>query len=508
MANIDYSIKFTDEVYATKDDVANALQTTLIDDTWDKTLSYRLPHRILLPLRNLGKAPFRVTLNKAMLGRINECDLKLQEVKKAFLSYDGDQFNTNRLIKTEYSNVIRIMCQKYGIEYDEELLDDIYSKNYEALSKEELLIAHYIDALREMEEHFADPINEDLITRLYSILSASLDAFILYRQVEYQQPANTFYAKEYQTAPVNLIETMMENLFDFVNNSAQSVIVKFAAVYYSIKLIKPFEKYHDELAMLLAKMVLAHGDRYNRLDNIAMYLPLEEILVNYNKRYDKVLGSIQKENDITYIVFDFLEYFKNASNYIIDSIVNFGNKVMKEEVRRDDEVLKEEKKEIEEEKVSEQKEIEVEQISIFDHDNQTVEETKEEKPVAVETKKEEPVVIETKKEEIPTLREEVSKEKETKIAKPIDKIQPVMNEREATKYEKYLLESDPRLKKGQAHFYARHCTVGMYYTIKQYKRMVGCVYETARTSMEDLVTFGYYKKEQIKNKFVYTPVVK
>jgi hypothetical protein len=34
------------------------------------------------------------------------------------------------------------------------------------------------------------------------------------------------------------------------------------------------------------------------------------------------------------------------------------------------------------------------------------------------------------------------------------------------------------------------------------------VYETARTSMENLVLLGLYRKEPLKNKFVYTPVVK
>ena len=71
-----------------------------------------------------------------------------------------------------------------------------------------------------------------------------------------------------------------------------------------------------------------------------------------------------------------------------------------------------------------------------------------------------------------------------------------------------LLEQDPFLKKGQAHFYVRHCTMGKYYTIQQYKKCEGCVYETARTSMDNLAKLGYYRREQVKNKFVYTPISK
>ena len=71
---------------------------------------------------------------------------------------------------------------------------------------------------------------------------------------------------------------------------------------------------------------------------------------------------------------------------------------------------------------------------------------------------------------------------------------------------KKLLEVYPQLKKKQAHFYASHCQVGLNYTIEQFKKEEKTVYETARTSMEDLANRGFYKKLQIGKKFVYTPI--
>ena len=71
---------------------------------------------------------------------------------------------------------------------------------------------------------------------------------------------------------------------------------------------------------------------------------------------------------------------------------------------------------------------------------------------------------------------------------------------------KKLLEVYPQLKKKQAHFYAGHCQIGLHYTIEQFKKAEKTVYETARTSMEDLANRGFYRKEQIGKKFVYTPV--
>ena len=40
----------------------------------------------------------------------------------------------------------------------------------------------------------------------------------------------------------------------------------------------------------------------------------------------------------------------------------------------------------------------------------------------------------------------------------------------------------------------------------QFKKEEDVAYETARTSMDFLADSGFYKKSQIRNKFVYTPI--
>ena len=69
-----------------------------------------------------------------------------------------------------------------------------------------------------------------------------------------------------------------------------------------------------------------------------------------------------------------------------------------------------------------------------------------------------------------------------------------------------LLKTYPTLKKKQAHFYAGHCTIGLHYTVNDFKETEKTVYETARTSMEDLANKGFYKKEKHFKKFIYTPI--
>jgi Fic family protein len=80
----------------------------------------------------------------------------------------------------------------------------------------------------------------------------------------------------------------------------------------------------------------------------------------------------------------------------------------------------------------------------------------------------------------------------------------VYEEIDANRYQTNLLETHPSMRRAEAYFYARHREKGKFYTIAQFKTLMGCAYETARTSMEHLVELGYYRKEQYKNKYVYT----
>ncbi len=76
---------------------------------------------------------------------------------------------------------------------------------------------------------------------------------------------------------------------------------------------------------------------------------------------------------------------------------------------------------------------------------------------------------------------------------------------EETEYARRLVEMHPLLKYHQALFFATHRALGRYYSISQFKEFNDCAYETARTSMDFLTSIGLYRKEQVKNKFVYTP---
>lgn len=86
------------------------------------------------------------------------------------------------------------------------------------------------------------------------------------------------------------------------------------------------------------------------------------------------------------------------------------------------------------------------------------------------------------------------------------KPQPDLGEDPRSRKIREYLETYPVLKAFQVDFYLDHCTVGKFYTLRQFVEAEGVVYETARTSMDLLANLGFYRKGKTGKKFTFTPI--
>ena len=273
---------------------------------------------------------------------------------------------------------------------------------------------------------------------------------------------------------------MMEYLFNFVEKSTVSPLCRSLISYYYIQFVKPFPEYNDEIAVLFSKAVLAHYS----LGEFAIYVPFEAILNENETEISKILNDVQASSDVTYFLNYALKFVNKEFDKMLDSLAEYSSKVIKEDFFKLDE------------------EEPVEEPVVAPAEEKKPEPIKEPEPVKEDVKPAPaPTPVEEKKVEVKT-----SPVVEKPVGLAVSYIPEELDEKTAQRLERHLLELDVRLKKGQAYFYARHCTLGMYYTIEQYKKAVKCVYETARTSMDKLAEYGYYEKTLIGKKFVYTPV--
>lgn len=495
MANNDLGVRFTESTYATKNEVSKELRISVIDGVWDKILSYRSVYNRYLPIKGVDKNQLRVCLCPTVSNKSYNVGSKLMRLINEYNKLDRINGDSKYFQQTSLIKALQNIAVKRNMVSDEEKIRGIVQGN-----RSERILANYLDALKFVEKKHKNAIDIDYLAELYSVLTGNYELTSFYRKVDLEDNnTSAVISRRYKSAPAAAIESMMDGLFAFIDKQVVSSLDKGLLTYYYVEFVKPFKDYNDEIAILLAKSVLAH----DILGEFAPYLPLESFLNDTSGEVNRLFDEVQATSDTTYFLTYALDSMDRLIDRLLDNLAEFSTQMIR------DDFFKLDEEKVEEEPVKE----EVKPAPVVEQPK--VEEAKPQEPVQTIVKevvreiiREVPVPTPVKEEPKPVVQEKkVEKVVENKPqGLAVSFIPPEIDEKTAQRLERHLLELDVRLKKGQAYFYARHCTLGMFYTIDQYKKAVKCVYETARTSMDQLAEFGYYKKELVGKKFVYTPV--
>ena len=491
MAGNDLAMRFTEEKYATKNEVARELKISSVDTFWANILAYRSNFYHYLTVRTIEKKMLLLCGCPAVNSLVNNVEMKMIRVNREYGMLSPQSKGYRFLNQTFQKKILYILNDAEQLQVGEDFVNSVLRNEVVSALPNNMLLVNYLNALNYIKKAYVNAIDEDFLASLYAKLLGTEELTEFYRSNDDHNPENrVLIDRIYTSAPWNIIDSMMNSLFTFIQTSTLSTSLKAVIVYFYINYVKPFNKYSEEVAVLMAKAVLAH----EAFGETVVDLPLEQLLLLSNEEVARIYVEVQKTADVTY----FVNYaFKHLSQYcesFLDEIAQGKVQELKADFYQADEVKEEE---IE---VPEQEER-VETVDLFEASKE--EEVEEPQPVL----KEEPVV------EQPKVLEEQPKKKTVKVTYVQEELAvayiPVaLDEKQAVLLEQDLLERDPELKKGEAKFYARHCTKGKKYTIAQYKKSLRCAYETARTSMDHLAELLYYRKEKVKNKYVYIPVEK
>ena len=80
MAVNEYIKKFSNEIYATKNDIVKAMKTPLVDGIWTQVLEYRSEFYEVLPIANYDANRFSVCLTPAISKRLNSFERRLTSI--------------------------------------------------------------------------------------------------------------------------------------------------------------------------------------------------------------------------------------------------------------------------------------------------------------------------------------------------------------------------------------------------------------------------------------------
>ena len=461
MTNSDLSIRFTDENYATRTDVMRSLNTSLIDSIWRNIEEYRNRFSRILSLRDIAKRPFRITFTPNITDKITNLERKFARAMSQFDQLEKGSPEREAVQKESYRRILAYLAQKNNVlATDVDIAAILTNQNFNSAHKE---LVDYLHTLRHFEEYHHDPIDENFLANIFARLKGETELSSFYREKDFARPNIVIIGKQYDFAPASTIEFLMNDLLDFINNSEISFVVKIIAAYYFLDYVKPFDSHNEEMALILIKSILSHND----IGEVSAFLPLDVLFSLHNENFRKTFLEVQKTNDLTYALLAIVEVALNEVQNFLDLITQIRMKEVKKEYRS------------------------------LDGEGAIAKPIVQPKPVV------KPVVVEEKPKPSPVVE---TKSQPEVIVNPIP--MEIPKEEDIRSVIKNLLESNPLLRPKQAEFYARHRTLGKYYTISMYKKEMDVVYETARTSMDNLAQLGYYRRENIKNKFVYTPVKK
>ena len=483
MAGNELAIRFTEESYATKAEVSRELRMSLIDNIWSNILKYRATYYRYLSLKSIDKNQLMVCYCQAVNNNINVMDSKLLKQMGEYMKINRTNGDLTHFEEMCLINSLRNIARKNDIDISDIHLRSLIQGDLRDIPFDKRILRRYLGALRFIKEKYSHEINIDFLADLYSAFTENPELTSFYRTNEDRNPNNrVLIDRIYSSAPVYLIDNLMNSLFSFISTSSLSSVVKAIIVFYFVNYVRPFPKENEEIALLLAKAVMANG----ALSEFGVIIPIENLLNLNQESLNKVCVEVQKTNDLTYFVNFILKGLDSSLDALNDIKANYTSDALRKDMYRED--------------------IAPAPTTTFVTSVETpaptvVEEEPAPAPV-VETPAPEPVKVTkvtqpVKPEPVPVVSHELA----------FSNIPEVLDEKQAARLEEHLLEMDPALKKGEAYFYARHCTMHMHYTIEQYKKALGCAYETARTSMEHLVKLHYYEKYLVNNKkFVYTPI--
>ena len=495
MAGNDLAMRFTEDKYATKNEVARELKISSVDTFWANILSYRSHFYHYLAIRTIEKNMFLFCGCPAVNSLVNNVEMKLIRANRDYAMITPNSKQFRQLNSVFGKEILHLLNDTEQLNVEEGYLDSVLRHEVVSAIPNNMLLVNYLKALNYIKRGYVNPIDENFLADLYAKLLGTDELVEFYRNSEDKNPENRILINRvYTSAPFNIIDKMMDSLFSFIATSTLSATLKAIVTFFYINYVKPFSKYSEEMAVLMAKAVLAH----EAFGETVVDLPLEKLLLLPSEEAAHIYIEVQKTNDVTY----FINYAFKYLNQYCDSFLDEITKSKVSELREDFYQVDENKKVEEVEIPLSNKEEKIETIDLFEasQEESEPEPAVEQEEVVPAEEIVQPVIEQPKKKTVKVtyVQEELA----------VAYIPVALDEKQAVLLEQDLLERDPELKKGEAKFYARHCTKGKKYTIAQYKKSLRCAYETARTSMDHLAELLYYRKEKIKNKYVYIPVEK
>jgi hypothetical protein len=486
-----YDIRFTEDTYATKEEVASAFNVSNVDFIWNSIVSYRKRLTSTLELPDIDRTKLSLVFTHSLTNKILSYERMLN---KAFYEYNSltdyakKSFKEKRLTK-----ILAQVASASGSKPSDSFLMALIDNSISTIPTDSIIIDDYLMSIRYIEGHDAGVIGYEDFNALYEVLNTGSEPLEpikdkKYRQTSFDEPHYYIKGFVYKAALVERIDEMMDSLSAFLDDESQFVSVRALAGMYYADYVMPYEFLREQIASLTFKLALARGG----FASFASFVNIEGFMLFKDKKLVEIENTVQKTFDLTY-------FFEYAMKYLQEDLT-----------------------EIFDDLASSQKEgvaYEAKNVGLSNQEKDQIKREAEPENAAGpsplgESLSPSATLLSPAPMTIPSAPSPINQAPsgaannqiygQPDVALPI--FPSALNDEDVQKIAVDLMETYPSLRKSQAHFYASHCTVGRSYTIQEFKKCEDTSYETARTSMDYLSSLGFYEKAKVRNKFVYKPI--
>ena len=304
MPTQDIGIRWSEEKYATKDEVRDAYNMSMIDNIWKQIIDYRRLYTKTLDLHNIDRTSYMVVVTQTIQLKVASVERRLSRI--LVKTHDMKAYGKELFAKRRYAKTIEVLDSNYKTNISQEMVSHLLDEDLSTIPSQYSLIYNYIRTLKYYASgHYTDIIDYRLLESiLKQIQGVSFDNLTLEKEYREEEIETSHYYQNnyvYKAAPIERIADMIDELCNFVRESDLSPVIKAIVANYYLNYVKPFDYLNEEANALFAKICLGHFD----FDEASMYLNFEKIVFDTDEKLNKISVECQKTLDLTYYVLRF-----------------------------------------------------------------------------------------------------------------------------------------------------------------------------------------------------------
>ena len=192
MADINsYGIKFSEERYASKDDVKKHFNMSSVDQFWNLILDYRKGLTSTFELPSIDRVKYSLVFTKSISNRINDVERKLC---KAYMEYINLSSRAKNIFEHKrYERIAGSILASNNIAMSPTFVDSLIDKNISTIPSDYLVLANYLEALNYIKSYDGSKISLYDLNSIYSILESGTKSSlgkddIIFRKLECEEP--------------------------------------------------------------------------------------------------------------------------------------------------------------------------------------------------------------------------------------------------------------------------------------------------------------------------------